>query len=56
MTGYNKQEAKKLIETAERSIRIVRGLLEGKTPQDLWLQEGADKRTLILYYQKKLSK
>lgn len=56
MSGYNKQEAKKLIETAERSIRIIRGLVEGKTPQDILMREGEDKRTLVWYYQKKLSK
>lgn len=56
MSGFNKEEAKDIILKAERSIRIVRGLLSGKTVQQILALEDSNARTLVLYYQKRLSK
>lgn len=54
MSGYNKREAKFIIQKAERSIRIVRGLLAGDTIQDIVAKGDPSERTLVIYYQKRL--
>lgn len=54
MSAYNKREAKIIIEKAERSIRIVRGLLAGATVQDIVAKETPSDRTLVIYYQNRL--
>jgi len=56
MPTYNKVKAKDLILTAERSIRIIRGLMEGKTVQDIVALEEPKVRQLVYYYVKLLSK
>ena len=58
MSGYNKQQAKELIRIAERSIRIIRGILQGKTDQDIYGNEpeGYEIRGLVSYYRNKLNK
>lgn len=56
MTKFNQTEADDLIAKAERSIRIVRSLMDGKTIQEITALEGPSVRTLIIYYFKRLTK
>jgi hypothetical protein len=51
----NKETAKRLKDTAQRTINIVALLMEGKTPREVVSKLACD-RQLVEYYKKLLSK